>query len=185
VYQVGYRATTAGVLTWSVAAFRHDWSRLRSATAPPAVFIENKIFGPVYGFEGWIAWQALDILRISGGATGLRKDLRLEADSTDAIGPDNPALANDPEEQWLLRSSFTPWRGHEIDATLRYVAELPTPVVPAYTALDLRYAWRVHPRLEISVLGQNLTDRRHPEFNAAPGRSEFSRGMLVTVKWRQ
>jgi iron complex outermembrane receptor protein len=182
VMQVGYRARTAGVLTWSVTAFRHDCDNLRSATAPP-VYFENKIEGPTYGFEGWATWQILSAWRLSGGLTLLRKDLRLEADSTDLLGTRNPQLANDPREHWILRSSLTPWNSHEIDTMVRRVGELPNPIVPAYTAVDVRYAWRLRTDLEMSVVGQNLFDRRHPEFNALPGRSEFERGVFLRAKW--
>jgi iron complex outermembrane receptor protein len=182
VIQIGYRARTASVLTWSATAFRHEWDNLRSATAPP-VFFENKIEGPAYGLEGWATWQILSEWRFSGGLTLLRKDLRLEPDSTDLLGSRNPQLSNDPREQWMLRSSLTPWTNHDIDATVRRVGELPNPVVPAYTAVDVRYAWRARPDLEVSLVGQNLFDRRHPEFNALPGRSEFERGVFLRASW--
>jgi iron complex outermembrane receptor protein len=170
------------VLTGSVTAFRHDWDKLRSATAAPVTF-ENRIEGPVYGVEAWASWQPLRAWRLSGGLTVLRKDLRLEPGSTDPVGPRNPQLSNDPEHQWMLRSSLSPWNTHDFEAVVRRVAQLPNPVVPAYTAVDLRYAWRLRPDLELSLLGQNLFDRTHPEFNAAPGRSEFERGVFVRARW--
>lgn len=182
VMQIGYRARTASVVSWSITAFRHDWDRLRSATAPP-VFFENKIEGPVYGAETWASWQILSAWRMSGGFTVLRKDLRLKADSTDVLGTRNPQLANDPDQQWMVRSSLNPSTNHEFEAMVRHVSDLPTPVVPAYTAVDLRYAWQVRPQLELSLLGQNLFDRRHPEFNALPGRSEFERGIFLRARW--
>jgi iron complex outermembrane recepter protein len=182
VTQAGYRTRIAQVLTWSVTAYRHDWTRLRSATAPP-VFFENKIEGPAYGLETWATWQALRAWRVSGGVTLLRKALRLEPGSTDMLGPENPSLSNDPGEQWMLRSSFTPWRTHDIDLLVRRVGALPHPIVPAYTAVDVRYGWRLRPDVELAVLGQNVFDRRHPEFNALPGRSEFERGVSVQMRW--
>jgi iron complex outermembrane receptor protein len=182
VIQIGYRARTASVLTWSATAFRHEWDNLRSATAPP-VFIENKIEGPAYGLEGWATWQILSGWRVSGGVTLLRKDLRLEPDSTDLVGTNNPQLSNDPDEQWMLRSSFSPWTAHDVDAIVRRVGDLPHPIVPAYTAVDVRYAWRARPDLEISLIGQNLFDRRHPEFGALPSRSEFERGVFLRARW--
>jgi iron complex outermembrane receptor protein len=182
VYQLGYRARLAGVLTGSVTAFRHDWDKLRSATAAPVTF-ENKIEGPVYGVEAWASWQPLRMWRVSGGFTALQKDLRLEPGSTDPLGPRNPQLSNDPEHQWMLRSSLSPWETHDLEAMVRHVAALPNPAVPAYTAIDLRYSWRLRPELEMSLLGQNLFDRTHPEFNAAPGRSEFERGVFVQARW--
>jgi iron complex outermembrane receptor protein len=182
VIQAGYRAQTRGVLTWSVTAFRHDWDRLRSATAPP-VFFENKIYGPTYGLEGWASWQVLGAWRLSGGVTALRKDLRLRPDSTDRLGPSNPQLSNDPARQWMLRSALNIRPSHELDAVIRHVGELPNPRVPAYAAVDVRYGWRVRPDLEVSVLGQNLFDRSHPEFNALPGRAEFERGVFLQASW--
>jgi iron complex outermembrane receptor protein len=182
VFQLGYRGQAASALTWSVTAYLHQWDKLRSATAPP-VFFENKINGPVYGMEAWASWQILSAWRLSGGLTTLRKDLRLESGSTDLLGPRNSQLSNDPEQQWLLRSSLGLWTTHEIDVMVRRVGELPHPIVPAYTAVDVRYAWRVRPDLELSLLGQNLFDRSHPEFNALPGRSEFERGIFLRARW--
>jgi iron complex outermembrane receptor protein len=182
VIQVGYRARTASVLTWSVTAFHHQWDKLRSATAPP-VFFENRIEGPAYGVEGWASWQVLRPWRLSGGLAALRKDLRLEPGSTDPQGPQNPQLSNDPNQQWLLRSSFNPGSDHELDTIVRHVGALPNPSVPAYTAVDVRYAWRVRPDLEWSVLGQNLFDRRHGEFNPPASRREFERGVSLGVRW--
>lgn len=182
VIQVGYRARAASVLTGSVTAFRHQWDKLRSATAPP-VFFENKIKGPVYGVEGWASWQVLSAWRLSGGLTAFRKDLRLEPDSTDLQGPRNPQLSNDPDQQWMLRSSLSPWTNHELDAMVRHVGELPNPSVPAYTAVDMRYGWRVRPDVELSLVGQNLFDRSHGEFNARPSRTEFTRGIFLRARW--
>jgi iron complex outermembrane receptor protein len=182
VYQLGYRAGAAGVLTWSVAAYLHDWDRLRSGTAVPVV-LENRIEGPVYGAEAWATWQVMAPWRLSGGVTALRKDLRLEAGSTDPLGVANPVLANDPGEQWTLRSSHTFAARHEADVMLRRVGALPTPAVPAYTAVDARYGWRLREDLELSLVGRNLFDERHPEFNAAPGRSELQRGIFLHVRW--
>ena len=182
VLQLGYRARPLGALSWSITAFRHAWDNLRSATAVPVTF-ENRIEGPVYGVETWASWQVLGAWRLSGGLTALRKDLRLEAGSTDPLGTRNPQLANDPENQWMLKSALGFWARHELDATVRHVGTLPNPSVPAYTAVDVRYAWRVRSDLELSILGQNLFDESHPEFNAMPGRSEFERGVFVQARW--
>lgn len=126
MFQVGYRSRMASVLTWSLTAFRHDWDKLRSGTAPPVV-IENRIEGPAYGVEAWASWQALSAWRLSGGLTTLRKDLRLESGSTDMVGTNNPQLSNDPDQQWMLRSSLNFWTSHDLDAMVRRVGTLPHP----------------------------------------------------------
>jgi hypothetical protein len=71
----------------------------------------------------------------------------------------------------------------DLDAMIRRVGRLPHPIVPAYTAVDVRYAWRVRPDVEVSLVGQNLFDRSHPEFNASPGRAEFERGIFLRARW--
>jgi iron complex outermembrane receptor protein len=93
------------------------------------------------------------------------------------------ALGNDPQLQWSLRSAYDLGAAHEIDLALRHVAALPDPVVPAYTAVDLHYGWRVRPDLMLSVVGQNLFDPRHAEFGSAPDRNNVARSLLVQLRW--
>ena len=66
---------------------------------------------------------------------------------------------------------------------VRRVAALPEPNVPAYTAVDARYGWRIDRSLELSLLLSNALDSAHPEFNAAPGRNEIGRSVLLQLKW--
>ena len=48
--------------------------------------------------------------------------------------------------------------------TARYVDELPNQEVPAYTALDVRVAWKPSSRLDVAIIGRDLLDPRHAEF---------------------
>jgi iron complex outermembrane receptor protein len=183
VFELGYRGRPTRSLTCSVTAFLQQWDKLRSGTTRPLI-LENKIEGPVYGVEAWAAWQPTRAWRLSGGLTTLRKDLRLKAGSTDPIGPSNPVLGNDPKYQWILRSSISFARKHELDAMVRQVGELPSPRVPAYAAVDMRYAWLPRRKLELSLTGQNLIGGSHPEFgDPGPVRSEFTRAVFVQARW--
>ena len=38
--------------------------------------------------------------------------------------------------------------------------------------------------MEVSLVFQNLLDREHAEFGAAPGRSEFGRSAFVKLLWK-
>jgi iron complex outermembrane receptor protein len=181
-FQVGYRAQPLPAVTWSLALYRQNWDRLRSGTSLP-VILENRIEGPTDGVEAWGAWQVVRAWRLTAGGSALRKRLRLEPGSTDPIGVNNTSLGNDPTHQWMVRSSFTPRPGHEIDALVRHVGQLQVQALPAYTAVDARYGWRVHPSLELSLVGQNLFDESHPEFGAAPGRNEIERAVFVKATW--
>jgi iron complex outermembrane receptor protein len=183
VFELGYRGRPSASITCSASAFLHEWDKVRSGTTRP-LFLENKIEGPVYGVEAWAAWQTTRVWRLSGGLTTFRKHLRLKPDSTDPIGPSNPILGNDPKYQWMLRSSLSFGRKHELDAMVRQVGELPNPRVPAYAAVDVRYAWLPRPRLELSLIGRNLIGGNHPEFgDSGPARSDFKRSVFLHARW--
>jgi iron complex outermembrane receptor protein len=187
VYEIGYRAQPTGRLSYSVAAFYSEYDKLRSGQTPnllalvPA-YVQNMMYGTTYGVEAWGAYQATDWLRLSGGLLELRKDLRLDPASTDPEGP--RSLGNDPEHQWNLRATFTPNPHHELDVMVRNIGRLPDPVVPAYTAVDMRYGWRPVREAELILAVQNLFDSRHPEFGPSGARAEFQRTFYAGVAWR-
>ena len=112
----------------------------------------------------------------------LRQHLKLKPGSTDIGGVG--ALGNDPNHQWLLRSTHDIAPRVELDLMARHAGGLPNPPVPSYTALDVRLGWRATRTLELSLALQNLLDESHPEFGAAPGRSEFGRAAFLKALWR-
>ncbi|HEV7577631.1 MAG TPA: TonB-dependent receptor [Caldimonas sp.] len=181
VYELGYRGRPLRDLTLSVTGFYEVWNKLRSGQLPPNAMVQNMIDGNTSGVEAWSTWQVAPSWRLSGGLTTLHKDLRLKPGSTDPVGPSN--LGNDPHYQWTARSAFDLPRRQELDIMVRRVAALPEPSVPAYTAVDARYGWRVAPTLEVALAVRNLLDAAHAEFNAAPGRNEIGRSVLLQVKW--
>jgi len=181
VFELGWRATPSPGFSYSLTAFHHDWDKLRSGQVPPNALVQNMIAGRTYGVEAWANWQAAERWRLSAGLTTLREKLHVKPGSSDPVGAS--ALGNDPQYQWSLRSAINPAPGHELDIAVRYVASLPDPAVPAYTALDLRYAWQLRPDLSLSVVGQNLLDGDHAEFGKAPGRSEIPRSVLFQLRW--
>jgi iron complex outermembrane receptor protein len=70
-----------------------------------------------------------------------------------------------------------------VDAGVRYVAELPNQKIPSYLATDARLGWRPVPSLEISAVGQNLFDSRHPEFGTPASRKEVERSLYGRATW--
>jgi iron complex outermembrane receptor protein len=181
VAEIGYRAQPWTRVTWSLTGFYSEYSRLRSGEPPPAE-IQNGIDGTTYGVEAWLIYQATDAWRLSGGLVELRKDLRQDPGAVDPDGPSN--LGNDPEHQWMLRSTLNPSPRLDLDVTVRGVSRLPDPLVPAYTAVDARVAWRADKAFELFLAGYNLFDPSHPEFGAAPGRSEIPRSFYAGMNWR-
>ena len=92
-------------------------------------------------------------------------------------GVNNATLRNDPDYQWMLRSSLDVGHNIELDVHLRGVAALPSPVVPAFTEADVRVAWRPKPRVEVALNGRDLLHDSHPEFGAPGVAQRDSRGV--------
>ncbi|MDB5930168.1 MAG: hypothetical protein JWR60_1875 [Polaromonas sp.] len=177
VIELGHRGQLDPGVSYSVTAFRQYYKGLRAGIPGQLpTTVENQIEGPGQGLEAWAQWQASASWRLSAGYSGLGKHLRFSSGATDAISI--PNLGNDPREQWSLRSSLNLTPRTEFDLLVRHVGALPSPLVPAYTAVDARLAWKASPALELSVLAQNLFDRRHVEFSAAGVASQIERRLL-------
>ncbi len=181
VLELGYRAQPSSTLSYSVTAFQHNWDKLRSGQRPPNAQVQNMIEGTTRGIEAWGEWQAARNLKLGAGLSLLRKHLTVKPGSTDPEGP--RALGNDPTHQWMLRAGLNLPHQQELDVIVRRVGALPDPAVPAYTAVDLHYGWKVRPGVVLSVAAQNLFDRSHPEFNAAGGRQEIPRSIALRIRW--
>lgn len=182
VFELGYRAQPSPRASYSVSLFHDIYDKLRSVEPAPGggFVLGNKMEGTADGLEAWGKYQAAPNWRLSAGAWFLRQRLRLKPDSGDT---GVSAAGNDPKRQFTLRSSLDLPDRAELDVGIRYVAALPNPGVPAYTAVDIRCAWRLQHQLEVAVVGQNLFKDSHAEFGNAATRSEMARGGYVRLTW--
>lgn len=77
--------------------------------------------------------------------------------------------------------------GRDVDLMLRRVGRVGEGDIPAYTAVDLRYAWKLNRTFELAVVGQNLFDPLHLEYvsDVFPGVPAYlpRRGFVQGV-WR-
>jgi iron complex outermembrane receptor protein len=185
VFEVGYRAQPATTLSYSTTLFFSRYDRLRTLepnpSGPGSVF-ENLADGLTRGIEAWATWQVADAWRLSGGGVVQRVGTTLHPLSRDLTGTTG-LFTSDPAHYWQVRSSFDLPAGQEFDVTVRHVGALPQPAVPAYTAVDARWGWRIRPGVELSVIAHNLCDPRHAEFGAPDTRSEYGRTFAVRVVW--
>ena len=183
VFEIGYRDQPLPQATYSISLFHNVYDKLRSVEPAPggSVVLGNRMEGTGDGLEAWGSYQAARSWRLSAGAFFLRQRLRLKPDSGDTLGVS--AAGNDPAHQWLLRSSFDLPNRTELDIGVRRVGALPNPSVPAYTAADIRFAWRLVRELEIALVGQNLFASSHAESGSAATRSELARGAYAKLRW--
>jgi iron complex outermembrane receptor protein len=87
--------------------------------------------------------------------------------------------------QWaILRSTLDLGPRVEFDATLRYMGALSDPVVPSYTALDLRVGWQLRSNLDLSLAAQNLLGSGHGEFTDVATRTDVKRAVFLKLQYR-
>src|SRR6185503_16016201 len=113
---------------------------LRSLEPGPAFFISDGLEGESYGVELEATSQILDWWRLNVGYTYFQLQLHKRPGSADL---NQEAQEGDsPHHQGFVRSRMDLPHNLELDATLRYVDELPHQLVRRYVALDLRLGWR-------------------------------------------
>jgi iron complex outermembrane receptor protein len=178
VFELGYRGQPLASLSYSVTVFHHDYEKLRTTTlTPTGTLITNEREGDVQGVEAWGSWRPADWWRLSAGLVRLDQNLVARPGSVAPAGE-----GNDPKGWYKLRAAFDLGSSWDLDLMLRRYEELPNPPVPSYTALDARLGWYLSRGIQLSLLLQNLTDRRHAEFGAPASRAEFERAAFFKVR---
>jgi hypothetical protein len=122
-----------------------------------------------------------DWWRLDAGINAMDKKTRIATGQIDLIP--NQHLGNDPDFQASLRSTFLVTPDVDVSVGLRTVDDLPSPVVPGYTEIDARVAWRALPNLEFSVSADNVLHASHPEVGDVASRREVRRSVFGTVRW--
>ncbi len=174
-YELGYRVQPTERLSLDAAAFYNNYDDLRTlelvGTAPDAIpptfytmtlNADNKMTGRTYGAELAADWQAAEWWRLRGAYTFLQIQLDPATSSRDV--PSEDAEGESPHNQVSLRSLMDISETLEFDTGIRYVGRLSSLDVGNYVGLDLRLGWKPVEDLEISLVGQNLTRRKHTEF---------------------
>ena len=139
----------------------------------------NTLRGESYGGEAVLAFAATDSWRLSASYSLLMVQVHGEP-ASEAVTLE----LNAPTHQVVLRSSYDFSRQLSLDADLRYVDNVQS--VAAYVTADVRLAWRPTANLELSIVGQNLFDRPHPEQASPLGAPtiEVPRGFYGKITWQ-
>jgi iron complex outermembrane recepter protein len=145
----------------------------------------NGLLGAITGVEVAPEWRATTFLRLRGSYSFAHIDLKQSAQAKD-VGSIPGIEGGTPLHQSSIQSAFDMPKRFTLDLTWRYVSALTGQAIPAYSTGDARLAWRFHPRIEFSVVGQNLLQPSHPEFLGDPGPFVgIRRGVYAKVTWAQ
>lgn len=181
-FELGYRHQFASNLSLDLTAFNNKYKRLSAArlgallfptaTTPypvQTIVPNNGLEGRTWGWEMAMDWRPDRTWRMQAAYSYLKSDIRSLSGDVFEAGAAARQSGSTPQHQLSLRSSMSLGNGREVDAKVRYVSALnedrgAQPTIDAYTALDLRYAWRPTPGLTLSVTGENLLQSQHTEF---------------------
>jgi iron complex outermembrane receptor protein len=182
-YEIGYRSQPSESFSWLFSTFYNDYDDLRTIEPAVGTFTplrwDNLMEGHTYGAEFWANVQVRPWWRLSPGLRSVTKGLRFSEGASGLLGTEQ--AGNDPRYAVQLKSAMVFTR-LSVDAMLRHVAELPSPVNPAYTELSARVAWRASAKLELALSGFNLLDDRHSEY-ALPTAREIPRSIYAEARW--
>jgi iron complex outermembrane receptor protein len=189
-YELGYRSQPEPWFSWDLALFFNQYEHLASLDlgSPPPVFLplvnSNRNRGEGYGFELSSTLEMTDAWRLTGYYAFLQLQVHPGDGTQDFLLARGTLVeGSSPHNQVFLMSSHDLTSNVDLDFIGRYVDTLPIQQVPAYTTMDVRLAWRPHRLTELSVVGQNLLDPRHPEYGLPP--NQIQRGVygMLTRRW--
>src|SRR5256885_1935893 len=192
-YELGYRHHQ-GSLALSVATFYSRYHGLRSLEqvnppTPVPLVIGNGQDGESYGAELTAEYWLTNRWRARAGYTELRVHVWPNPGSTDMSKGATESQA--PERQFLLQSWVDLPAHLGLAAWFRAIDDINNQLVPAYAELNATLTWQPTPKLDFSLVGQNLLHDQHREFGAPPAtptapdlRRDIQRGVYGAVAWR-
>jgi iron complex outermembrane receptor protein len=199
-YELGYRAQPVNRVSIDVAAFFNTYRGLEGVEPAPSFFdansvppvlvhpivLGNEMYGTTQGVEASVNWKATHRWTLNAGYSFLNMNLHIDPTSTDTLSVANTEGSN-PNHQAQLRSHVELPRGFSWDANAYFVDRLPIDLVPSYTRLDTQVRWRLGERFDLSLVGQNLLQDHHEEFNnflQSINSSQAKRSAYAKVTWQ-
>lgn len=196
---LGWRRQWSPTLTSEAAAFYYQYADLRAvfpiagplfigADPYQPIRLSNSIGARSYGLELSADWLPRANWRLQANASLFRirdRDPLFGANSDEFIG----ATAS---HQVSLRSSLDITPTLQWDIWLRRAGKLRgdssgSNVIPAFTSLDTRVAWKAGRNLELSLVGQNLLSPSHLENvvnNIVSTPIEIERSVFLKADWK-
>jgi iron complex outermembrane receptor protein len=196
-YEIGMRWDIRDGLFFDLTLFYNDYDDVlgpdpnitivsTDPTNPMAPLISYVPLGnnqemQIYGLETLVRWSPCAQWSFEGWYSYLEQD----RDVKQGHGFDYESY--NPRHQWLIKSLWSPLPGWNFDSWIRYTAALDTLDIDSYYSLNVRIAWQVSERFEVSVAGLNLLDPNHPEMIPERGFTYFAnevpRSFMLQLRW--
>lgn len=172
-YEAGYRTQISKDLNFDAAAFYERFQQLprvelpsgapffEPLPAPGRLVIPGRLVydqkGTARGYELFFDYIVNEDWRLALGFSHI------------ALNFQTGALAMTPEDKWELRSYLALTDDLELNSTFYRLEKLRGSLIPGYVRADANLVWHVRPEFDLSLVGQNLLDRSHPEFAGLSG----------------
>lgn len=181
-YELGYRRMVKKSIYVDVATFYNHYhdlfdeeiigpTFLETDPGPPHLLLPaqfgNGILGTTTGFEIAPEWQPTSNWRLRASYSYLDMNLKEGPTSRD-VGTIPGIEGASPKHEAVILSALDLSKTLQLDLTYRYVSTLWAQGIPSYSTGDARFAWRLNRQLELSLVGRNLLQPSHVEYNADP-----------------
>ena len=175
-FELGFRSWFMDTVSIDLSVYYNIYDNLRDGFAgvpvvdmsvvPPILIlpgnIDNNMDGKTFGAELAADYRPFEWWKLKATYTYLHMDLDTEGGFT--IGQEESEEGSSPCHQISLRSTMDLDENMELDLLARYVDNLSAQDVGSYIAMDARLAWKPINKMEMAIVGKNLFDRSHPEF---------------------
>jgi iron complex outermembrane receptor protein len=198
--ELGYRVQPAETLSLDVALFYNKYKNLQTfetisfvvlpPPVPTEIIFDNKREATSYGLELAMDWHPREWWRLQASYSYIDITEDTDSDSNDYLSGE-VVEGSSPKHQLSVRSAMDLSKDRSLDLWAYYVNKLTvssfsnTQVIPDYISLNARLAWRPRKDLELSLVGHNLLDNRHPEFMGenfiTP--TEVERSVYGQIRW--
>jgi iron complex outermembrane receptor protein len=171
-YELGYRRQLTPKASLDLTAFYNDYDSIiaysfgsiAAGTDPTRIVFgllpRNNMTAEIYGTEAVLDWQLLPTLNLSGSYSLLKANFHEPANSFSTS-----TEGSAPQQQFNLRAQWDVRDNVTFDTMLYYVDSLPDFGLGDYWRLDTRLGWQMTDQLAFNLVGQNLLDAHHQEFN--------------------
>jgi len=197
--EVGYRTQVSEQLSLDLTGFYDSYSNIISSDVGTAyvelnptpahlvlpIFLENQLYGEGHGAEMDLNWKPARRWSLSPGFSYLQLHIHKTPSSTD-VASISTIEGSSPRAQAQLRSQVELTSRWDWDTSVYFVGRLPALQVPSYTRLDTSLTWKARDGLSFSLVGQNLLQNHHLEFNGPDQTVQSSlvkRSLYAKVIW--
>lgn len=191
-YEIGYRGDITKDLFFDISTFYNKYYDLRTFEltngAPLTLTARNNGWGESYGVETYAIYGVTKKWDLKLGHTFLLQNFHENTTDT-SLQRDEERT---PENQFTIGNYVKLADNVNWDSNLYYVSNLhyfsgaSRRTIPAYARLDTQIRWQPYKNMELSLIGQNLTDDKHQEFDeviySTP--SYMSRAFLARISYK-